>query len=365
MDDTSSDDEDQEDLPYDGDLGSPYFNQKAGTEGNMSSDGRETINASPDVPGPLELSTADRDDTSERLDSVEHNAQKPATVLREDANTKQDDFIDASKPGEVAPSCPSAADINQLLLRHFSQEELLRHGRLIEAETLPEVSLLESMDDTVFSWAPTHNSTINSDHSENPACNSEINQSFCSDRTDEKIHSTSKNSSLEEEAEGKTDNVTSATDTKQETSEEDHQVQRVPLVRTRSFSEMKYGQGQVHYPLPDFSKVAPKVKIPKAPSGPARPVHQSPSTMHRAQSSPGMLEVISRVLEDSVQPSEKPYVFKDEEKQTPPALVDHLNQTKVNFSMQVINFLKVFFCRLRPPQNYCFTQTAMMIIRET
>ncbi|GLD58581.1 AT-hook-containing transcription factor-like protein [Lates japonicus] len=340
-------DEDQEDLPYDGDLGSPYFNQKAGSEGNMSSDGRETINASPDVPGPLELTTADRDDTSERLDSVEHNAQKPATVLREDANTKQDDFIDASKPSEVAPSCPSAADINQLLLRHFSQEELLRHGRLIEAETLPEVSLLESMDDTVFSWAPTHNSTINSDHSENPACNSEINQSFCSDRTDEKSHSTSKNSSLEEEAEGKTDDVTSAVDsvsssrasadsnqssgdnsavdvTKQEKSEGDHQVQRVPLVRTRSFSEMKYGQGQVHYPLPDFSKVAPKVKIPKAPSGPARPVPQSPSTMHRAQSSPGMLEVISRVLEDSVQPSEKPYVFKDEEKQTPPALVDHL-----------------------------------------
>ncbi|XP_069824071.1 protein AKNAD1 [Dendropsophus ebraccatus] len=27
--------------------------------------------------------------------------------------------------------------------------------------------------------------------------------------------------------------------------------------------EMKYGQGQVHYKLPDFSKVAPKVKIPK------------------------------------------------------------------------------------------------------
>uniref|UniRef100_A0A7N6FAC8 Protein AKNAD1 n=1 Tax=Anabas testudineus TaxID=64144 RepID=A0A7N6FAC8_ANATE len=46
--------------------------------------------------------------------------------------------------------------------------------------------------------------------------------------------------------------------------------------------------------------------------------------MHRAQSSPGMLEVISRVLEDSILPSEKPYVFKHEDKQTPPALVHHL-----------------------------------------
>ncbi|XP_042353106.1 protein AKNAD1-like [Plectropomus leopardus] len=336
-------DEEQEDLPYDGDLGSIYFNQRANSEGNMDSDGRETVHASPDVPGLLECNTRDRDDISECLVSAEQNIEKPTSLLQEDANTKQDNFFDASKQSEVSPPCPYPADISQLLLRHFSQEELLWSGRPIEAETLPEVSLLESVDDTILSWAPTHNSTaINSNHSESPACNSEINQSFCSDRTDEK----SKKSSLEEEAESKNDNIsfaasnsilcssvrtdveqgsgdTSAIDVeKQESTEEDNQIQRVPLVRTRSFSEMKYGQGQVHYPLPDFSKVAPKVKIPKAPSGPAKPVPQS--TMHRAQSSPGMLDVISRVLEDTVQPSEKPYVFKDEDKQTPPALVHHL-----------------------------------------
>ncbi|XP_071348403.1 protein AKNAD1-like [Trachinotus anak] len=332
-------DEDQEDLPYDGNLGSPYFNQTAGSEGNTSSDSRETVHA--DGPGLLGLTTTDGVGTSESLVSVEHN---------EDASTKQDNCFDASKPSEVFPSCPGPGDINQLLLRHFSQEELLRPGRLIEAETLPEVSLLESMDDTVLSWGPTHNSTaVNSNQSENPACNSEVNQSALSERTDEKSHAASKHSSesLEEEVERNIDNVTSPADStasscasiaskqssgdnsgvdvvKQEKSEEDDQVQRVPLVRTRSFSEMKYGQGQVHYRLPDFSKVAPKVKIPKAPSGPARPAPQSPNIMHRALSSPGMLEVISRVLEDSVQPSEKPYVFKDEEKHTPPALVHHL-----------------------------------------
>ncbi|XP_059200860.1 microtubule organization protein AKNA-like [Centropristis striata] len=340
-------DEDQEDLPFDDDLGSPYFNQTAYSEGNMSSDGRETVHASPDVPGLFECNSRDRDDIIEHSVSVERDTEKPSTLSQEDANTKQDNFHNASKPIEVAPSCPSPSDINQLLLRHFSQEELLRPGRLIEAETLPEVSLLESMDDTVFSWAPKHNSTaINGYHSESPACNSEINQSFCSDRTNEK--SASKNSCLEEKAGRKIDDVTpaasdsittnsesthseqgsgdkSAVDVeKDEKSEEDDQVQRVPLLRTRSFSEMKYGQGQVHYRLPDFSKVAPKVKIPKAPSGPSRPVPQSPSTMHRAQSSPGMLEVINRVLEDSILPSEKPYVFNEEDKQTAPALVHHL-----------------------------------------
>ncbi|XP_056246478.1 uncharacterized protein LOC130178375 isoform X1 [Seriola aureovittata] len=331
-------DEDQEDLPYDVDLGSLYFNQTAGSEGNTSSDSRETVRASPDGPGLLELTTTNGDDTSERLVSVE----RPKVLSQEDVV-----FFDASKPSEVSPSCPCPADINQLLLRHFSQEELLRPGRLIEAETLPEVSLLESMDDNVLSWAPTHNTAIHSNHSGNSACNSEINQSVFSGRTDENSHAASKHSSLEEEVERKIDNSTSAADSvasscasidskqssgdksavdvvKLEKFEEDNQIEKVPLVHTRSFSEMKYGQGQVHYPLPDFSKVAPKVKIPKAPSGPAKPVPQETSSMHRAQSSPGMLEVISRVLEDSVQPSEMPYVFKDEEKQTHPALVHHL-----------------------------------------
>ncbi|XP_040911516.1 uncharacterized protein LOC121193345 [Toxotes jaculatrix] len=341
-------DEDQEDLPYDGDLGSLYFNQTASSEGNMSLDGRKTVHASPDVPGLLELTKTDKDGTCERLVSVKHNAEKRALLLQEDANTKQNNFFDASKPSEVAPLCPRSTDINQLLLRHFSQEELLRPGRLIEAETLPEVSLLESMDDTVLRWAPTDNSTtININHSEKPACKSEMNRNFFSGWTDEKSHAASKNSSVEEEAEREIHNVASAVESnasscasivsnqssrengsvdlvKQDKSEEDDQVQRVPLVRTRSFSEMKYGQGQVHYPLPDFSKVAPKVKIPKAPNGPTRPVPQNPSTMHKAQSSPGILEVITRVLEDSVQPAEKSYVFKDEEKQTPPALVHHL-----------------------------------------
>ncbi|XP_075954208.1 uncharacterized protein aknad1 [Anarhichas minor] len=341
-------DEDQDDLPFDGDLGSPYFNQTANLEGNMSSDGSGTVRASPDVTGMLECKTRDRDDIVERLVSAERYAEKPATLSQEDANTKRDDLFDAPKPSEVAPSWPCPSDIDQILLRHFSQEELLRPFRPIEAETLPEVSLLESVDDTVFSWAPTHNSTtINSNHSDSPACNSEINQSFCCDRTDERSASEKKSSS-EEEAEREIAPVTSAAsdsivsssarlhseqgseDTsavdveKQEKAEEDERVQRVPLVRTRSFIDMKYGQGQVHYPLPDFSKIAPKVKIPKTPNGPARPVPQSPTTMQRAQSSPMMLEVINRVLEDSVQPSVKPYMFKDEDKESAPALVHHL-----------------------------------------
>ncbi|KAM4552319.1 uncharacterized protein aknad1 isoform 2-T2 [Odontesthes bonariensis] len=295
-------DEDQEDLPYDGNLGSRYFNQIASSEGN--SDGRCTVLGSPDLPG-----------LSEWL---------PGDVI-----TKRDSHFETSSPTKRAPPRPGSAHINHLLLRHLSQEELLLSGRLIEAEILPEVSLLESVDDPVLSLALTrHSKAIHDNHTES---------------SNERSNTASKNVSLGVKTEKIIDDLTSfyknisssansnqssgditANVVKNEKVEEDDQIQRVPLVRTRSFSELKYGQGQVHYPLPDFSKVAPKVKIPKAPSGPIRSVPQSPRSMHGAQSSPEMLEVISRVLEDSVQPPVKPYVFKDNHKQTSPVLVHNL-----------------------------------------
>lgn len=320
-------DEDQEDLPYDGNLGSPYFNQTVSSDDNVSADGKETVHASPDAPGLLELTATDRYDFVECLGSVENNAKKPT----------------------LAPSCPSPVDMNQLLLRYFSHEELLQSGRLIEAETLPEVSLLESVTDTVLSLALKHKSTsINSNQSESSACNNKIDQTFCLGMTDENTNNT-----LKDEAESimysvtpaPTDNIASSfasTDSNescnsnsavdavaQEKAEEVGQDSKVQFVHPRFLREMKYGQGQVHYPLPDFSKVAPKVKIPKATSGPPRPAPQSPSIMQRSQSSPGMLEVISRVLEDSILPSEKPYVFKHEDQQAPPAMVHHLQVENV------------------------------------
>ncbi|XP_029929898.1 uncharacterized protein aknad1 [Myripristis murdjan] len=341
-------DEDQEDLPYDGDIGSSYFNHTADSQGSMSSDGRETIHGSPDAPGLLELTAVGKDNKlTGDLASIESESVK-ALRSKEEVKPEQYTICNALKTTEDgAPPCRGLGDevqrpdFNQLLLRHFPQEELLNSGRLIEAETLPEVSLLESMDETLFSRAPRHNST------EIPR-NDISTESFCQaygEKTEKSNSASEIPASLKEGAEEKSDNITStATDSitsksksiqdsgdsialdlhNQENAQEEGQTQRVSLVRTRSFSEVKYGQGQVHYPLPDFSKVAPKVKIPKTPSGPTRPTAQSPGTMHRAQSSPGMLEVISRVLEDSVQPSENPYVFKDPDKHTAPALVHHL-----------------------------------------
>ncbi|KAL0966460.1 hypothetical protein UPYG_G00295550 [Umbra pygmaea] len=238
-------DEDQEDLPYDEDLGCQYVNSGSHRPGALHS--RHNVNGHSDLPAMVEEVNIIQDPFQ-----IKGNTMSPASP------NKRHSKVD-SNPTEAVPAHNSQVgeapfpDINQLLLRHFSQDELLCSARGIESETIPEVSLLESsMDETIQS-------------------------------------------------------------------------------RTRSFSELKYGQGQVHFPLPDFTKVAPKVKIPKSTPGTVRPVSQSP-TFLRAQSSPGMLgrsstlEVISRAMEDSVQSSERPYMFRDQDKQTGSSsgLVTHL-----------------------------------------
>ncbi|KAM9790806.1 uncharacterized protein aknad1 isoform 2-T6 [Syngnathus typhle] len=240
-------------------------------------------------------------DHSKHLDFVGHYVEKE----EEDVTDKQDE--------EVIPPCAGPpVDINQLLLRHFSQEELLQSGRLIEAETLPEVSLLESVDDLLGSKSTRNDTEVSASISEEPSV-----RSFYSDG-----NSPSKREREEEDKTASSPDESVAAPAKCEESQV--HMRKVSHLRSRSFGELKYGQGQVHYPLPDFSKVAPKVKIPKGPSGPVRLVPQVPSPMVRAQSEPGMLEVISRVLEDSgLQPSEMPQVLKDTQDQTGPDLVHH------------------------------------------
>lgn len=303
-------DEDQEDLPYDGDLKSLYFNHTASSLEN--SDGGHTANGSPDPPSLSEL-------------------------LRDDTKKKCINSHEASKPVEEAPPYPVPADIHHLLLRHFSEQELQQSGRLIEAETLPEVSLLESVDDSAFSLAPAHKSSANQSkksgsEKESLEVKTEKETNNCASVASDQTAPSSRKSN-------QTRGDISADVSNQEDTEGDDPVPRAPLVRARSFSEMKYGRGQVHYPLPDFSKVAPKVTFPKHQSGPARSVPQTPNPMHRAQSSPGMLEVISRVLEDSIQPPEKPYVFIDCDQSTQQALVHHLQvEIRTESSLCILMF---------------------------
>ncbi|XP_056912440.1 serine-rich adhesin for platelets-like isoform X3 [Takifugu flavidus] len=309
-------DEEQEELPYDGGLGSNYSKNVIS---KISSGRKETVNSSPDSPDCFEPNTGNNATVTESLLPVEQTSDNQATSKTADMR-KENVFITA-KQSPFPPPRPCPADIHQLLLRHFPQEDLLQTDRLIQAETLPEVSLIESMDDTGCSLVSTHDSdSIDSNQSNSSASDPEVLKE--------------KNSGSEGNGDSKTDVTSYTTDSttlslegsgnssvvnvsKQEKAKKDQQVPKVPLMRMRSFSDMKYGQGQVHYPLPDFSKISSKVKTHKVPSGPGRPAPQRVAAMHRTRSSPEILEVISRVLEDSDQTSENTHVLSDAAR-TPP-----------------------------------------------
>ncbi|CAB1317132.1 unnamed protein product, partial [Coregonus sp. 'balchen'] len=396
-------DEEQEDLPYDGDLGSQYINPTTNDSHKSKENCKIADVLSKDQAGALHSRHNVRDhfDLPAMVGEVniiqghlqiEVNTMNHVSITPPEGEGKGA-FIDSTKP-EAVPTCSSPVreaphpDITQLLLRHFSQDELFCSGSLIEAETLPEVSLLESMDETVLSRGPLRSSTGRPNNNNSGAAprrssaggassESERSQSLQEEDEGKSVQmsprknleekngkrsgdsptasegkntqsadesynsdvnspqnsdiSNSKSEVPEQDSNGSNGSDLTKEEDENDEDEEEDQICGVPLVRTRSFSELKYGQGQVHYPLPDFSKVAPKVKIPKSTSVTVRPFSQSP-TFLRAQSSPGMLgkssalEVINRVMEDSIQPSERPYVFREQDKQTEtsPGLVHHL-----------------------------------------
>lgn len=390
-------DEEQEDLPHDGDLGSQYINPTTNDSHKSEENCKIADILSKDQAGALHSRHNVRDHFDlpamvGEVNIIQGHMQIEVNTINHVSITPPEGedkgaFFDPAKP-EAVPTCSSPVrkvlhpDITQLLLRHFSQDELFCSGSLIEAETLPEVSLLESMDETVLSRGPLHSSTGSPNNNNSggaprrssaggPSSESERSQSLQEEDEGRSVQmsprknleekngkrtasegkntrrvesynsdvnspqnsdiSNSKSEVPEQDSNGSNGSDLTKEEDENDEDEEEDQICRGPLVRTRSFSELKYGQGQVHYPLPDFSKVAPKVKIPKSTSVPVRPVSQSSSFL-RAQSSPGMLgkssalEVIHRVMEDSIQPSERPYVFRDQDKQTEtsPGLVRHL-----------------------------------------
>ncbi|XP_067394425.1 protein AKNAD1 [Emydura macquarii macquarii] len=169
--------------------------------------------------------------------------------------------------------------ISDVLLRHFSKEELLNTNQLIDCETIPDTSFTESVDETVLTktrisectkttllteqWAKCfedynlnrQEETYEHDYKDKHLLDE--NKFVINDRAtsydDEEDH-IQENSQLIDENED-TNNFQNIT--------KKHPHQKCLFERTGSSHELKYGQCQVNYCLPDFSKVAPKVKIPK------------------------------------------------------------------------------------------------------
>ncbi|XP_053083403.1 protein AKNAD1 isoform X3 [Pangasianodon hypophthalmus] len=328
--DDNTSDEDQEELPYDGEL----YHHVTHCSNSLRQNSEEPFNL---------------------IKKYNHSPGAFNTVRR-DAKLAGGGVTNTSGP--VFGQKPHQTSIPSILLRHFSYDELFNCSRLIETETMPEVSLMDSINQTTHPASPNPHTTtgkhsikiktsllrsnrgdsytaLGVTDSKTESAETEThdnnnaykvsNQSDSSEKS--KLYSSSNRYSspgavlvvTEDVKEEKENNVKqSCSCSPPNLHKLDSQTAKCSLGRTWSCNELKYGQGQVHYPLPDFSKVAPKVKFPKS-NGVAKPGCNS--AMTRAQKTPSILskfpssckaDVISRVLEDSDWLIEKPKMFKDD-----------------------------------------------------
>ncbi|XP_041132911.1 uncharacterized protein LOC121330451 isoform X2 [Polyodon spathula] len=358
-------DEEQEDLPYDDNYDSN--NKAITTNSNMDDyrippaissnlftghlsnirDAGETNKNTNEFSFPVCESRCETDNNENEIDTISEATKVPL---------KNDHRLSTSSP-ELNCFEGSQTGIPEVLLRHFSEENLFSSSKYIEAETMPETSFTESVEtETVLNrFKSNHNSPK---HNEGKRLLGKDLSKVTEVKTDpseqREEEDTSNNQTVLYTESQKTEEISSAessnTETQDEVSDqlngpdspeiidnEGNQSQKSLFGRAGYCNEIKYGQGQVHYPLPDFSKVAPKIKIPKGNS--ATNLNNSTPGIKRTESSPSLLsnsttslksavDVVKEVL-DAIQPHETPFDFRDQQKRQynpkqNPELVQHL-----------------------------------------
>ncbi|KAH0618353.1 hypothetical protein JD844_017468 [Phrynosoma platyrhinos] len=282
-------DDEQEDLPYDGDLQNVFTL----TSSRMSYCSQEK----PDLKAQLPQKNIN-------LASLPRKKDMEFTV------TTGNELLtwDVSSSGRYRHI--SNSKISDVLLRHFPIEDLTSPCHLIDSETIPDISFTESFDETIINkskssentrislpkeeeknnlkqklrcesdeknWDFIHVEQFAIDDSVNPNC--EIKD--CKENNSQFL--TQKEYTINEEL-----SCTSAP-------KDEDQEQKYFMEKNGSPHNHKYSQRQVHYQLPDFSKIAPKVKIPRGSS------NNKPSPIiKRTKSSPnwvGKSAIVKDVLE--------------------------------------------------------------------
>ncbi|XP_068262087.1 protein AKNAD1 isoform X3 [Nyctibius grandis] len=275
---TDATDEEQDDLPYDGDVGitCKYSNSEnlndctctkdiSGILNLACSEDNKNIKATANYkshPQPEEFSSHHRG----AIGTMGISVEMPGS----EASFKKELPVGGfSKPD--SKEHPTNSKMSNVLLRHFYQGELISTCPLIECETIPETSFTESINDTMNKPEPSAHVKGPSAH-EQWAMNLEEynlekhkeentgdkNQNLLNIRrcvSKKPISSTSKCGSRQENSQLIENEDTHIFPNMKE--------ERPLFKKTVSPHELKYGQGQAHYCLPDFPEVASKVKVPK------------------------------------------------------------------------------------------------------
>uniref|UniRef100_A0A6J0T2J5 Protein AKNAD1 n=1 Tax=Pogona vitticeps TaxID=103695 RepID=A0A6J0T2J5_9SAUR len=301
-------DDEQEDLPYDGDMQSSY--QHICDSQNLQ-DFLSTENASQRAftltSSHLPVYSKESADCKTQLPLREKNlamllskndTKCPPTTEKEVWN-----FVHSGRNQHTSKS-----KIPDVLLRHFPQEGLSYSCQLIDSETIPEISFTESFDETIV------NNTKISERTRISSLVAEEKNNFEQELTCQPID---KNwDSIQVKVMNKTPNlggerkgceeynpefITQEEHTINEelnfisTSKEEDQNQKFFMETTGSCPDHRHVQRQVHYRLPDFSKVPPKVKIPKRNN-----INNQTPVIKKIKSSPDLLgksAVVKGVLE--------------------------------------------------------------------
>ncbi|XP_068808246.1 protein AKNAD1 [Struthio camelus] len=275
-------DEENEDLPYDGDLGKTchYSNY---------SDNLSDCTCLKHISDIFSNISCSEDNKNIKAAANYETHPQPGEVFNYHTCATETTGISVEMPVSEAsfkkelPVCFSRPDRKQhlthskmsdVLLRHFPKGELITTCQLIEGETIPEISFTESIDEPLNKPETSELAKCPLSH-EQRATNfegyhlnkhEEINtgerdqtllneNKFVSKRS---ISATIECGCVQESSPLISENED--THTFQNTKKEQ---QKDPFKRTGSSHELKFGQGQVHYCLTDFSKVASEVKVPK------------------------------------------------------------------------------------------------------
>nr|XP_021149395.1 protein AKNAD1 isoform X3 [Columba livia] len=301
--------EEQDDLPYDGDVGiSCKYNNNLGNSNECTS--------TKYISGILNLSCSEDNKNIKATANYETHLQ-PEEFSKHHRGPTGTMAHAVAKPGSEAsfmkelPACgfskPDTKEhlgnskMSSVLLRHFSMEELISTCQLIEYETIPETSFTESINDTMHKPEP-------SEHVKCPLAHEQWATSFEKHHLEKHTEANTgdRNKNWLNENGWVSNKPISSTDKcggRQENSQlinenEDRHIfphmkeERDLFKKTVSSHELKYCQGQAHYGLPDFSEV----KVQKSSDN----INAVPAT-ERAKSSSLSLHkslVVNNILEN-------------------------------------------------------------------
>ncbi|KAL4673653.1 hypothetical protein H8959_017587 [Pygathrix nigripes] len=259
----------QEDLPYDGDLSQiKICNDYSFTSKNDAFEVSSQIIFIADDPQEKAMHNETCGNTAMTM---------PLGKITENAANKKDE---KEKQCTAALRIPanegdaSKSSVSNILLHHLSKEPFLR-GQGIDCETLPEISNADSFEEEAIIKSIISCCNKNSwPKEQTPELTDQLNPKRDGENSNKpgSPTMTEENTSDLEETVAAGDsshqeNVNILTQIKgpgdKQNSYQGQAPQKQHTEKASSGNRFKYGQGQVHYQLPDFSKIAPEVKNPK------------------------------------------------------------------------------------------------------